>query len=141
MSQRNLRSYLYEGTMIVASILVAFALDASWANYQETRQEQRILRELRDEMASSRIRIEASLAELKGVLESSYALIEHLGPNTSPMTASEAEALIKAILDLNTLEVPSSVLSSVVSSGQLGLISDVALRRACLLYTSPSPRD
>jgi hypothetical protein len=130
MSQRTIRSYLYEGTMIVASILVAFTLDATWANYQEARQEQRILRELREEMDSARARTQASLAELKLVLTSTYKLIEHLGPDTDPLTPAEAEALLKAILDLNTLEVPSSVLDSVVASGQLGLISDVALRKA-----------
>jgi hypothetical protein len=137
MSQRKLRSYLYEGTMIVASILVAFALDASWANYQEDRVEQRILRELQEEMDSARTRIEASLAELKSVLTSTHAMIEHLGPDTIPMTPAEAEALLKAMLDLNTLEVPSSVLDSVVSSGQLGLISDVALRRALAEWPAP----
>lgn len=130
MSQRKIRSYVYEGVMIVASILVAFTLDASWANYQESRLEHRILVELRDELASARTRIEASMAELEIVLASSREMIERVGPDTLPLTVAEAEALFTRILNLNTLEVPSSVLSSLVATGQLGLISRVQIRRA-----------
>lgn len=43
MNQCSTRGYVYEGVVIVASILVAFALDASWGNYQEANLEQRIL--------------------------------------------------------------------------------------------------
>lgn len=130
MPQRKIRSYVYEGVMIVASILVAFTLDASWANYQESRLERRILVELRDEMESARVRIEASMAELEIVVESSREVIERLGPDTDPFTPAEAEALFTRILSLNTLEVPSSVLSSVVATGQIGLISNVPIRKA-----------
>ena len=130
MYQRKFGSYFYEGVMIVASILVAFTLDASWANYQESRLEHRILVELRNEMASARSRIEASMAELDSVITSSMELTERLGPDTYPLTPAEAEALFTQILSLNTLEVPSSVLSSVVATGQLGLISSVQIRKA-----------
>ena len=36
MTDRSTKSYLYEGAVIVASILVAFGLDASSASYQDS---------------------------------------------------------------------------------------------------------
>lgn len=47
--------------VIVASTLVAFALDAKWANYQDSRVEQRILGELLDEFGSAKLQIELSV--------------------------------------------------------------------------------
>lgn len=128
MSSRTVKSYLYEGLVIVASILVAFALDASWANYQESKVEQKVLRELRAELESAKARIELSIAELKGVIESSSNLVSALGNNTSILSPSSAQNMVIRILEINTLEVPTSVLDSIVASGQVRLISNNELR-------------
>ena len=43
MAKRTISSYLYEGFVIVASILIAFALDARWAEHQDRQIEQRLI--------------------------------------------------------------------------------------------------
>jgi len=129
-SNRSLQSYIQEGIVIVASILVAFAIDAFWARYQESRVEERILLELHDEFESSRERILGSIAELDRSLSASATLLNHLGPATADLSREAAEDLLGEILWGNTLEVPSSVLDSTVASGQLRLITNNRLRKA-----------
>ncbi len=48
--QDGSRGYLAEGVLIVASILVAFAIDAWWAERQERQEELLLLEALRAEM-------------------------------------------------------------------------------------------
>lgn len=130
MSSRTVKSYLYEGLVIVASILVAFALDASWANYQESKVEQKILRELRAELESAKVRIEFSITELEGVIEASSDIVNALGKDTSILSPNSAKNLVNRVLAINTLEVPTGVLDSIVASGQVRLISNSELREA-----------
>lgn len=130
MTQRSIKSYLYEGIVIVASILVAFGLDASWANYQESRVEGRVLGELRDELESAKLRITLSIAELETVISASLELAESLGSDTAALEPEAAEALFNNLLAINTLEVPASVLESIIASGQVRLISSGELRKA-----------
>lgn len=125
-----MKSYLYEGLVIVASILVAFALDASWANFQESKVEQKVLRELREELESAKARIEFSIKELEGVIEASSDLVDSLGKNTPILSSNTAQDLVNRILTINTLEVPTSVVDSIVASGQVRLISNNELLKA-----------
>lgn len=127
MSSRTVKSYMYEGLVIVASILVAFALDASWTNYQESKVEQKVLRELRDELESAKARIEISIEELEGVIEASSDLVDSLGKNTPILSPETAQELLFRMLSINTLEVPTSVVDSIVASGQVRLISNSEL--------------
>ena len=129
MNSRTLQSYLYEGIVIVASILVAFALDASWANYQESRVEQRILRELQEEFNSAKARIEFSIAELETVIAASAELLSALGKDTLALSPDNALDMTNRILNFNTLEVPTSVVDSIVASGQVRLVSNSELRK------------
>ena len=129
MTSRTLRSYLYEGIVIVASILVAFALDASWANYQEAKVERRVLGELQEEFKTAKARIEFSIAELETVIDASTELASFLGSDTLTRSPDDILELINRVLSLNTLEVPTSVVDSIVASGQVRLISNNELRK------------
>ncbi len=128
MSSRTVKSYFYEGLVIVSSILVAFGLDASWDNYQESKVEERILGELKEELESAKARIEYSITELEGVIEASTELVNSLGKDTSILSPHAAQDLVNRILAINTLEVPTSVVDSIVASGQVRLISNSELR-------------
>ncbi len=130
MTKRTVKSYFYEGIVIVASILIAFGLDASWDNYQESRIEQRVLGELREEVLSAKKYIESSITELESVIEASEQLAGYIGSDTPPLSREVSEDLVKRILDFNTLEVPTSVLDSVIASGQIRLLSNQSLRDA-----------
>ena len=130
MSQRTLNSYLYEGVVIVASILIAFALDAWWDDYQESKIERRVLAELRDEMRVAKANIEFSISELELVMEGSKAFLELMGPEAVPASQRHVGDLIDQAFTMNTLEVPSSVLDSLVASGQMRIVENSQLRHA-----------
>ena len=130
MATRTLKSYLYEALVIVGSILIAFGLDAAWANHQDSKAEQRMLAELQGELQSAKARILSSIGELENVLAASGELATFLGNNAPPLTSAAAEDLLGRITDMNTLEVPTSALDSVIASGQARLISNKALLRA-----------
>jgi len=121
---------LYEGIVIVASILVAIALDASWASHQETKVERRVLGELREEFQSAKARVEISVAELETVIEASLDLVGALGKDTIALSPDAAQEMVNRVLTFNTLEVPTSVVDSIVASGQVRLISNSELRDA-----------
>ncbi len=125
-----MKSYLYEGIVIVTSILVAFALDALWANYQEAKVERRVLTELVKEFESAKTRIEFSIAELEVVIGASSGLVNSLGKDAMVLSPSAAQDLVSRILAINTLEVPTSVVDSIIASGQVRLISSSKLREA-----------
>ena len=130
MADRRFATYAYEGLVIILSILIAFALDAGWADRQERRLERSVLEELRDEFRSAEARIVHSMDELEGVLAASRELLSHLGPEAPALAPATALDLTERILEINTLEVPSSVLDSVIATGQLRLISNAELRTA-----------
>lgn len=132
MAKTKIRLYLYEGFVIVASILIAFALDAIWANAQERRVEQRLLGELLAEFRQSERRIEASIAELEGVIGAGMVMLGHLGPNQPTLPTESAVELFGDMTALNTLEVPSSTLESIIAGGQLSLIENDELRKRLL---------
>lgn len=134
MSSRTVKSYLYEGIVIVASILIAFALDASWANYQDSRVEQRILVELQEEFNAAKARIEFSIAELETVIGASEELLSALGEDKLALSPDNALDMTSRTLNFNTLEVPTSVVDSIVASGQVRLISSSELRETLAEY-------
>ena len=127
---RSLRNALVEGFVIVASILIAFALDASWDSYQEARAEQEILRSLLEEFEEAAERIAATIEVEKRSLAASASLMDHIGPTPPDLASDSLEALVVTIFAVNTLEVPAGALNSLLASGDLGLISSDSIQDA-----------
>lgn len=126
---KNLNDYLIEGVLIVVSILVAFALDAAWSEYQEDKVEREMVMELYDELVESETRIQNSINEIELQMKSGREFLEMVGENVPPDYREKSEVLFFDILTGNTLEVPMSVNNSILSTGQLRLIENEDLRR------------
>ncbi|MEJ2481611.1 MAG: hypothetical protein P8049_00405 [Gemmatimonadota bacterium] len=121
-----------EGIVIVASILLAFALDTWWDERSERVEEQAVLVNLREEFEAAEAqfdlyfgfhrRIEASLGQTLGAARAAFA--RNLATISVPDTAL-ALAYLSPTYDprLGTLE-------GLLSSGRLRLIRDPELRRA-----------
>jgi hypothetical protein len=64
------------------------------------------------------------------VIDASTELAEYLGEDTDSLSLASVEELFIRIVILNTLEVPTSVLDSIIASGQIRLIENSEIRKA-----------
>jgi len=121
-----------EGLVIVASILLAFALDTWWDATKERREEREALESLHTEFADARDqlafylgaheRIEAAAAGLSGLVRDAMAAGER-----SVTVADTALALVYVPPTFNPM---LGTLDGLLASGRLGLLRDPELRRS-----------
>jgi hypothetical protein len=125
---------MFEGIVIVTSILLAFALDALWQQRTEASQE-RVLREalvadfqrVRELILPHReehVRTQAAVGHF-------IDLVSDVEPGTSVFIPDTA--IVFGILN-PSLDVPTGALESALFSGGLQLISDPELRRMLALW-------
>lgn len=120
---------LAESAAIIASILIAFAVDSSWAERQERVREGEILQALQSEFAGNR----AALADAQTRGERQKATLLRI-LQTDPgelasMTREEARSLTE-IFRISAFEPVEAELSAILESGEFGLIQSAELRRA-----------
>jgi hypothetical protein len=118
-----------EAAVIVVSILLAFAIDAWWADKQERRLEQATLQNLKSDFLASR----DEMAIMMGMLEearSNFAYFQ--SASTSELAALEGDSIgliINSLVIAATYDPVSGTLDALVGDGRLGLINDPALRK------------
>lgn len=128
------RMHLTEGLVIVVSILLAFGIEAAWAEYSETREAHRLLAAIRDD-------VEATQGEVALQQESSEELANRARHLLSTMADPPSdEAFRQAILTLGSIFVTSGwepvthTYVEAVNSGRLRLIESEPLRLALTRY-------
>ena len=108
-----------EGAAIVASILLAFAIDAWWDNYQADNDTQEILDAVRLEMESNVTRLQDSIAHHVAIVDA-VRVAQNQG---------SIDGLVDtAVIDVETFEPSTGALETLVATGMLGEIDDPALR-------------
>jgi hypothetical protein len=118
-----------EGVVIVASILLALATDAWREDRRERAEEGEALGRLDAEFAAVDSVMRDWRDNHRAILEAGQALLEHTGPEgSSSLSADSIGHLLGVVQFTWTLDPPSGVLSSLVASGQLGLIQSQDLR-------------
>lgn len=124
------RRPVVEGVVIVASILLAFGIDAWWANVQERKEEALVLRALETEFRKN-------LAELQSVhgVHARYAqelgeLVSRLDsqPDGSSLEASDSE--LRPLISFRTADPATGTLSTLLASGRIDLIQNEELQHA-----------
>ncbi len=116
-----------EGAAIVASILLAFAIDAWWDNYQADNDTQEILDAVRLEMESNVTRLQDSIAHHVAIVDA-VRVAQNQG---------SIDGLVDtAVIDVETFEPSTGALETLVATGMLGEIDDPALRisLACIIH-------
>jgi len=123
------RALLPESAAIVFSILLAFAIDAWWADRADARLEREYLRGLRTELQGSLVEIDSDLAFDERLFTD---LSRVLG---GEMTHDEevVDVLQRAVVD-RKFAPPRAVLDDPISSGRLQLIADPRVRGGLMLY-------
>ena len=119
---------IVEGLTILVSILLAFAIDAWWANSVDRSEEQRILISLRQELESNVSKFKQGLVLREAVAEAAFEILE-VAEGVKPIP--EAEYLDRLIGSLNWWHSSApavGALRTISESGKLSLVTDESLR-------------
>lgn len=129
MSTRDAKSFAIEGAVIVLSILLAFAIDAAWAERVERGEEERVLDQFAMELERYGEMLELAQTEGQETLDATEVLLRAIHEGT-PL---DGEAFVEAMRQTNYRFRLASATASyelLAGSGTLGLISDAELRGA-----------
>jgi hypothetical protein len=118
-----------ESVAIVASILLAFGIDAWWSDRQQRLEEHLILTELLEEFQENKTSLEERTNFNYAILETTKLLLTLSGNSDRKLTREEMD---RHLHDINWFDPGSRfgtpVLQSLVSSGDLSIISNPSLR-------------
>ena len=121
---------VFEGLVIVVSILIAFGLDTWWDDVKERREEHQTLLALQQEFISARDNVIFYQSLNQRVLNSTALIVEALDQALESgelMTIIPDSALAITLIPPTT-SVNLGTLSGLISSGRLGIIQNLDLR-------------
>lgn len=119
---------LVEGVVIVASILLAFGIDAWWDRYQQRGEEQELLAGLESDFVSTLAQLDRVINRHQLFAERAARLESMSDAEVRAIPADSAEAYVRAVSQYMTFEAQGGTLGGLVSAGQLGLLQDSELR-------------
>jgi hypothetical protein len=119
---------LVEGLVIVVSILLAFAIDAAWAERQERIEEAAVLDGLAREFAGYRTSLEARVAQHTDMMSAMEAILRAIDAGAWTTDAWTVEQALWLSLNPPTSDLGNGVRDALVQGGRLQIISDRALR-------------
>lgn len=115
-----------EATAVLVSILLAFAIDALWAERLERVAEREELSRLYDEFASNRDRILAGSKLHEAAVEASLRLYEIMDAaiSSGAETIAVPDMVIADLVNAPTFEAETPVFDGLVRSGRIEIIED-----------------
>ena len=126
-----------EGAAIIASILLAFGIDAAWNDRLEQRQERIFLSSLLADFIDTRDRIQANLSDHGSFRQSAIQLIGVADAHAVGIDPTTIEVLLLDVFySAKSLNVSNGSLDSLLASGGLATIRDDQLR--AMLASWPS---
>ena len=126
--QRAVVRVLIESVVIVGSILLAFAIDASWDCFQQGREEQRLLENLREEFVETRTILSEAAAFHGRRMEAALRVAEFARTTVSSDSPDLMPDVIYTYLHFGSYYPKVGVLDGALASGHLDLISNDLLR-------------
>jgi hypothetical protein len=131
------RRIVVESVAIMLSILLAFAIDASWDAFKERNQEKAFLESLLDDFQETRSRIDESTNVHMRFVDLAGQLLDFHGGDTPDIEPAALETMLGAVFfDWSSLYLPSGSRDALFSSGDIEIISNEQLR--AMLASWPS---
>jgi hypothetical protein len=125
------RRILAEGAVIIVSILLALSADAWWDSLQERRQERAALLQLHDELLENRARLQATEVGHRQQRDATAELLATVARRGDPPDSYVvSDSVLLTALGWRLFEPARGVVTSLISSGRLGVIRDDTLRIA-----------
>ncbi len=124
------RKLLIEGTVIVVSILLAFAIDAAWDEYKERRQEQQVLAALATEFQTNLSEIETVMAyhtRARGTVDELFSSTEEQLRSQDQLRRSE---YVLALCNPWSFYPVLGTTEALIGAGELDILEDRELRNA-----------
>jgi len=119
---------LFEATVIILSILLAFAIDASWENRNEQRAEDRALRTLGAEFAANAAEFRYSMDWLGRNRAGALQVLEAIRSAPPGTAAAVPDSVIVNTLLVGSANPSTGALDGVLGAQGLDLFSDPSLR-------------
>ena len=120
-SPTPLKRLISEGVVIVASILLAFSIDAWWDEHKKDQDVRQILHLVELETVSNLKNLESSIVRHEEILA---AIQTALGDRNA------TDSFQRAVISVEVFEPKSDALKTLVTTGMLGAVADVDLRMA-----------
>lgn len=119
-----------EGAVIVASILLAFGIDAWWEGRRERAEERDALEALAADVGVALAELEDDRAAVENHLGVARTILGWTGPNADGRHADSLALLLPELSRLPTFEPPTGTIEALIGSGDLRLIRNDTLRAA-----------
>jgi hypothetical protein len=133
----NWTRIIAEGTAIVLSILLAFAIDAWWDGQKNRTEERELLLGLEQEFAAYQERLEGDAARGQRFMRLLEAVLLAGPPEfRDPPPPAQADSAIFAMLFNPTFDADGGTLAALLSSGRLELIQSRGLRTGLAAWSS-----
>ena len=123
-----------EGTAIIVSILLAFAIDAWWQRQSELEQADALIASLHADFTSSQSHIERWLVGNRKTLNALTEFRDHLAGTAIDDELVVSIEWVVAAIGAPTYSPTDATLQAAISSGQIELIEDVELRTRLALW-------
>lgn len=125
-----------ESAAIIASILLAFAIDAWWEQRGEHRRSLTQLSTIRTEFIEVGHRLARAEQQLAGLRETVSEFLSHIGPETPLVSPDILLSLMDLSFRASTIELPTGSLQALLASGELSNVTNNELK--ALLVTWPA---
>ena len=125
-----------ESAAVVASILLAFAIDAWWQDRNELATEQRILNALLAEFEENGELLRLATEDYERGYSDAIRMLTYLDDGTDDIDPSEFDQLIRGLLFSRSTHLETGAHDALIASGELSLIRDESLRNRLAAWPS-----
>ena len=123
-----------EVIIVVAGILIAFALDASWERWASARWEQTQLQALEVELSDNLTRLDEIISAHDRTASALRAILDFATQEPVGSRRTFPDSVVTALVSWRTSDIYSGTLSALLSSGELGDLGSPALRERLALW-------
>jgi len=123
-----------EGLVIVGSILVAFGIDAAWAEYQDTREAERLLSAIEADLIATRDEAAARTAREEALATRARTLLGMLAADPRPAALPDSLRTLGNIFVMTDWQPVNHAYNEAVNSGRIRLVRDDTIRLTLARY-------
>tara|TARA_B110000908_G_scaffold145137_1_gene175220 strand:- start:133 stop:834 length:702 start_codon:yes stop_codon:yes gene_type:complete len=129
MTGRNYKIRLFlEGAVIIASILLAFAIEAGWAEFRESQEASDLLQSIREDVVATQAEVAKQSGISEGLVIRARTLLDTLASSKSPDQLREGLLTLGSIFVYYSWSPVDHTYAEAVNSGRLQLIEEHNLR-------------